>query len=106
VLESREKGNWTFGVSYKGGISLGTRAIIIIRRRTDLRGDSKLVGWSLSLLHSSSNIIMTIKLKDSDGQGYVADIGEMKMHTTCMLRSLKGRDHLQDVNIDAKIILK
>lgn len=106
MLESRDKGNWTFGVSYKAEIFLGTSAIIIIGRWTILRGDSKLVGWLISLLHASSNIIMTTKLKDSNGQGYVADMGETKMHTTYILKTLKERNHLQDVNIDGKVILK
>jgi hypothetical protein len=38
--------------------------------------------------------------------GHVTCIGKMRNHTKFWLETLKGRDHLEDLGIDRKIILE
>jgi hypothetical protein len=38
--------------------------------------------------------------------GYVARIGEMRIHTEFLLESLKGRVHLEDLHVNEKITLE
>jgi hypothetical protein len=53
-------------------------------------------------LYSSPNII-NMRLRWT---GYVARMGIREMRTKFCLESLKGRDHLEDLGADERIILK
>jgi hypothetical protein len=56
-------------------------------------------------LYTSSDIVMVIKSRRKGGVGYVAHVGRREVHTIFWLENLKGREHLEDLSIDGRIIL-
>ena len=66
----------------------------------------KLHNEELSDLHSSSNIVWVIKSRRLRWAGYVARMGIGDAYTTFWLGNLRVRDHLGDLGIDRRIILR
>jgi hypothetical protein len=56
--------------------------------------------------HALQNIIRVIKPRKMRLAGYVAHMGEMKSAHKILVKNLKGRDHLEDLGIDGKLILE
>jgi hypothetical protein len=55
-------------------------------------------------LHSLPNTIQVIKSRRREE--HVAHTGVRKQHTGCWWGNLRERDHLEDLGIDGRIILK
>jgi hypothetical protein len=57
-------------------------------------------------LYSSPNNIRVIKSRRVRSTDHVALMREMKIHTKFWLENLKGRDHLEELDIDGRIMLE
>jgi hypothetical protein len=57
-------------------------------------------------LYASPNIIRLIKSRSMRWVGHVAHMGEMRNAYKIWLENLKGRDHLEDLGVDGRIILE
>jgi len=60
----------------------------------------------LYVLYSSSNIIRVIKSRRIRWAGHVAPMGKVEVHTGFCWRDPRERDHLKDLDVDGRIILK
>jgi len=56
-------------------------------------------------LYSSQHIIRVMISRMKRLEGYVARMGDIR-NTKSSLKNLKGRDHLEYLSVDGKIILK
>jgi hypothetical protein len=57
-------------------------------------------------MYTSSNFIRVIKSKRMRWEGHVAHMGEIRIYTKFWLEILKGRDNLEELGTDVRIILK
>jgi hypothetical protein len=57
-------------------------------------------------LNASPNIIRVIKYRRMKLTGHVAHMGEMRNGNKFWSENLKGRDHMEDLHVDGKIILE
>jgi hypothetical protein len=57
------------------------------------------------LHYSSPNITSMIKSKKIRWAGHVTCMGRLEMFTKFWLKSLKGRDHSEELGVDGRIIL-
>jgi hypothetical protein len=60
----------------------------------------------LNDLHSSPNIIRVIKSRRMSWAGHVAHMGKREVHTGFWWGDLREGDHLGDLAVDGRIILK
>ena len=73
----------------------------------DVTGDwRRLRTEELYALYSSANIIRAIKSRRIGWAGYVARMGDREVHTGFWWGDVMERDHLEDVGVDGRIILK
>jgi len=56
-------------------------------------------------LYDSPNVIRKIKSRQMRWVGHTARMEAMRMHTTFWSENLKGKDHLEHLGVDGKIIL-
>jgi hypothetical protein len=68
-------------------------------------GRRRLHSEELHNVYASASIIQIIKLRRIILAEYVAHVGD-KRNTYNMLANLKGRDHLEDLGVDGRIILE
>jgi hypothetical protein len=66
----------------------------------------KLYNEELHNLYSSLNIVRVIKSRSVRWVGHVVQMVQQEMRTEFWLESTKGRDHLKDVGVNGRIILK
>jgi hypothetical protein len=57
-------------------------------------------------VYSSANIIRVIKSRLMRRAGHVASIGDNKVHTGFGWGYVSERDHLEDLSLDWRVILK
>ena len=60
----------------------------------------------LNDLKSSSNIVRVIKSRIMRGAGYVKRMGERRCVCSVLVGNLRDRDHLGNLGIDGRIILR
>jgi hypothetical protein len=66
----------------------------------------KLHNEELHGLYSSPSITRVIKARRMRSAGHVACMGEVRVHTTFWLGSLKGGDHKEDLGVDGRTTLR
>ena len=64
------------------------------------------IGISRHYLHSSPNIISVIKPRIIRLEGHVARMGTGEVRRRFWLGDMLERDHVEDLNVDGRIILK
>jgi hypothetical protein len=69
-------------------------------------GSRRLHNEELHNLYALPNIIRLIRSRRMRWAVHVARIGVGEMHEILSLENLKGRDHVEDLLVDAKIILE
>ena len=75
-------------------------------KRDDVTGDwRRLRTEELYALYSSANI-RAFKSRRIGWAGYVARMGDREVHTGFWWGDVMERDHLEDVGVDGRIILK
>jgi hypothetical protein len=76
-------------------------------KRDDVTGEwRRLHTEKLYALYSSANIIQAIKSKRIGWVGHVAYIGDRELHTGFWWGDVMERDHLEDIGVDGRIMLK
>jgi hypothetical protein len=60
----------------------------------------------LNDLYCSPNIIRMVKSRRMRWMGHVAQIGDRSVAYRVLVGDLRDRDHLEDLDIDGRIILK
>jgi hypothetical protein len=83
----------------------------VLRGIFGLKSEEVAGGWrrlhneELHNLYVSPNTIRVIKSWRTRWSGHVAAWERLEMRTVFLLENLKGRDHLEDLGVDVKIIL-
>jgi len=76
-------------------------------KRDGVTGDRRrLRTEELHALYSSSNIIQAIKSKRIRWAEPAARIGDREVHTGFWWGDVMERDHLEDIRVDGRVILK
>jgi hypothetical protein len=57
-------------------------------------------------LYASPNIIRVINARNMRGTVRVARMGEVRCAESILVEDLKGRDHLEDLSVEGRIILQ
>jgi hypothetical protein len=84
----------------------------VLRKIFGPKGEEVAGGWrrlhneELRNLHSSSNIIRMITSRKMRWAGHVAHVGGVRNSYIILVGNLKGRNHLEGLDVDRKIILK
>jgi hypothetical protein len=78
------------------------RRIFVPKRKEGVGGCRRQHNEELCILCTLPNIIRVIKSRMRRWAGHVWE--ELEMHTVFWLENLKGRDHLEDICINGKII--
>jgi len=68
-------------------------------------GWRRLHNGELHNAYASPNTISAIKSRRMRWVNYVVRCDKREMHTIIWLENLKGRDHLEELGVDGKIIL-
>ena len=76
------------------------------RRDEVTRGWRKIHNEELNDLYSSSSIFRVMKSRTMKWAEHVARMGRVKMYTGFWWRNLRERDHLEDPDVDGRIILR
>ena len=80
---------------------------IFVSRRNEVTGEwRKLHNEELDDLYCSPNVVRVMKSSRMRWAGYVARMGIGDAYTTFWLGNLRVRDHLGDLGIDRRIILR
>jgi hypothetical protein len=100
----------TWSLTLREGHRLWVSENRVLRRIFGLRRKEVVGGWrrlheELHNLCASSNIIRMIKSR-MRWEGHVACLGKMRNNAVFWLESLMGRDHVEDMGIDGRIILE
>jgi hypothetical protein len=85
----------------------------VLRRMFGRRWGQKAEGWrklhneELHKLYASPKYYQSVQIKETEMGGPRSTHGrDEKMHITFWLENLNGRKHLEDLNVDGKIILE
>jgi hypothetical protein len=84
----------------------------VLRRIFGSKWEEVAIGWrrlrneELHNLYSSSSIIQVMKPRGMRCSKHVAGWERQEMYTKFWLGNLKGRNHLEDIGVDGKIILE
>ena len=84
----------------------------VLRMIFGRKGDGVTEEWrrlrteELYALYSSANIIQAIKSRRIEWAERVALMGDREVHTAFWWGGVMERDHLEDIGVDGKIILK
>jgi hypothetical protein len=73
---------------------------------SDKEDEENSIKAKLNNLYSSSNIVSMIKSRKIRLMGYVAYMGRTRKGYKSQIKNPKGRDHLEDLAVDRRIILK
>jgi hypothetical protein len=85
---------------------------IKVGRMSDPKKEKVAGGWrrlhneELHNMYASPNIVRVVKSRRLRCAGYVARMGEMRLHIIFWLEYLRGRDYLEDMGVGGKIILE
>jgi hypothetical protein len=82
------------------------RRIFGPKREEVAGGWRRLHSGQIHNLCASQDIILVIKSKRKRRTGHVARMGDIRNIYKIWLENMKGRDHLEDLNEDGKIILE
>jgi hypothetical protein len=75
-------------------------------KRDEVTGDWRRLHTEIHSLYSSPNIIRIIKSRRIRWTGFVVRMGDMRNATKFWLKSLKVRNHSQDLGVDGRVMLK
>jgi hypothetical protein len=74
-------------------------------KRDEVTG-RKLHNEELNDLYSSPNIVRVIKSRRMRWAGHVAHMGKGEVHTSFWWGNVRERDHLEDPDVDGRLILR
>jgi hypothetical protein len=82
------------------------RRIFVPSRKEVVGGWRRLHNEELHNFYASPNIIRVIKSRGMRWVGHIANIGEMRNVYKILVRKPEGRDHVEDLGQDGRIILE